>query len=218
MRLVSLTVLPTGAALAAVAPTALETVYGSSLRNQAFPFAILAVTIIFSAQSLLLITTLQAIGRTTHILGINLIAVLISFAAVGLGATALGTTAGAIGRVLLALAMTLLAWFSLRNIIHVPITNGLSKAVILAIVSAVPLVFIDNLLTFNFRLMPLFRVPVLFGVFAICFLAASRILSVFIEADFELLENALPGALRPYLDAIESLLVRSRTGLRQVTV
>src|SRR5207253_866372 len=80
-RLVNLTVLPTGAALAAVAPTALEAVYGSSLRNQAIPFAILAVTIVFSAQSLILVTTLQAVGRTTHVLGISLIAVLIDFAA-----------------------------------------------------------------------------------------------------------------------------------------
>ena len=65
MRLVNLTVLPTGAALAAVAPTALEAVYGNALGNQTVPFAILAATIIFSAQSLLLITTLQAveIGR-----------------------------------------------------------------------------------------------------------------------------------------------------------
>jgi len=64
MRLVNLTVLPTGTALAVIAPTALEAVYGPSLLAGALPFAILAITIIFSAQSLLLITTLQAIGKT----------------------------------------------------------------------------------------------------------------------------------------------------------
>ncbi len=207
-RLVNLTVLPTGAALAAVAPTALEAVYGSSLGNQAIPFAILAVTIVFSAQSLLLITTLQAIGRTAYVLGISLTAVLIDFAAVGLGATALGTTAGAIGRALLALVMTLLAWLSLRNIVHVPITNGLPKAVILAIVSAVPLVLVDDFLTFNFHLPPLFRVPALLGVFAICYLGVSRALPVFTEDDFDLLETALPGFLTPLLRAVERVLVQ----------
>src|SRR5207245_6925920 len=65
-RLINLTVLPTGAALAVIAPTALEAVYGASLGNQAIPFAILAMTLIFSAQSLLLITTLQSVSRPAH--------------------------------------------------------------------------------------------------------------------------------------------------------
>lgn len=207
-RLVNLTVLPTGAALAAIAPTALEAVYGSSLGNQAVPFAILAATIIFSAQGALLITTLQAIGKTSHVLGISLAAVLIDFAAVGLGATALGTTAGAIGRALLALATTLLAWLSLRNLAHVPITNSLSKALILALISSVPLVLVDNFLTLNFRLSPLFRVPALLGVFPICFLGSSRILSAFTGDDFELLGNALPGFLRRPIGILELLIRR----------
>jgi O-antigen/teichoic acid export membrane protein len=217
-RLVNLTVLPTGAALAAVAPTALEAVYGGSLGNQAIPFAILAVTIVFSAESLLLITTLQAIGRTTHVLGISIAAVLIDFATVGLGAPALGTTAGAIGRALLAIAMTLLAWISLRKILQVPLTNGLAKAVTLTIVSAVPLVLVDNFLTSYFRLTPSFRVPVLLGVFAICFLTASRKLSVFSEEDFELFANALPTAVKRYVNKIERVLVRSRSSLGRATV
>src|SRR3989442_3927134 len=105
MRLLNLTVLPTGTALAVIAPTALEAVFGPSLVAGAVPFAILAVTIIFTAQSLLLITALQAIGKTKPILGISLAATIIDLAAVGLGARPLGTTAGAIGRALLAIGM-----------------------------------------------------------------------------------------------------------------
>ncbi len=216
-RLVNLTVLPAGAALAAVAPTALEAVYGSSMRSQGIPFAILAVTIIFSAQSLLLTTTLQAIGRTTYVLGISLIAVVIDFAAVGLGATALGTTAGAVGRALLALVTTLLAWLSLRNIVQVPITHGLSKAVVLAIVSAVPLVLLDNFLTFNFGLTPVLRIPVLLGAFTISFLSGSRAISVFSEDDFELLENALPGFLHGPLRFLEFLAKGNRNVIARIT-
>jgi hypothetical protein len=48
MRLVNLTVLPTGTTLAVITPTALVAVYGSTLLGGAVPFAILAVTIIFS--------------------------------------------------------------------------------------------------------------------------------------------------------------------------
>jgi O-antigen/teichoic acid export membrane protein len=207
MRLVNLTVLPAGAALAAVAPTALEAVYGSSLGNQAIPFAILAITIIFSAQSLLLVTTLQAVGKTTRILGVSLGATIIDLAAVGLGASALGTTAGATGRALLAISMYFLAWVSLRNIVSVPVTNGLPKAAILALISAAPLIPIDNFLALNSHLLPLFRLPALFGVFAISFLGSSRILSAFTEDDFELLDNALPMFLHRPLGVLK-LVVR----------
>jgi O-antigen/teichoic acid export membrane protein len=208
-RLVNLTVLPAGAALAAVAPTALEAVYGSSLGNQAIPFAILAVTIVFSAQSLLLVTTLQAVGKTTSILGISLAATTIDLATVALGASALGTTAGALGRALLAISMTTLAWLSLRTILHAPVTKGLSKAVVLALLSATPLILVDNFLTLSVHLEPILRLPALLAVFGVLFLMASKALHVFSGDDFDLLENALPGFLTPLLRTLERILVAS---------
>ena len=211
MRLVNLTVLPTGAALAVIAPTALEAVYGPSLLAGAIPFAILAITIIFSAQSLLLITALQAIGKTKPILGISLAATIIDLAAVGLGARTLGTTAGAMGRTLLAIVMMVLAWWTLRRVLHVPLTHGLSKALLVSLLSAAPVAIIDYALATNLHLTPPFRLPVLVIVFALCFLIVCRELSVFTEADFELLENALPDAIRPALVMVERFLVRGRT-------
>jgi O-antigen/teichoic acid export membrane protein len=207
-RLVNLTVLPAGAALAAVAPTALQAVY-PSLGNQTVPFAILAVTIIFSAQSLLLTTTLQAIGRTTRILGISLGATIIDLVAVGFGAPALGTTAGAVGRALLTISMSFLAWLSLRSILEAPVTKGLSKALVLALSSAAPLVIVDNVLTLSLHLTPIVRLPVLLAVFAICFLSSSRILSAFTQDDFELFENALPTILQRPLEVIELVVRRN---------
>jgi O-antigen/teichoic acid export membrane protein len=207
-RLVNLTVIPAGVGLAVVAPTALEAVYGSSLGNQAVPFAILAVTIIFSAQSLLLITTLQAVGRTTHILGISLGATIIDLVTVGVGASALGTTAGAIGRALLAVSMLALAWLSLRGILHAPVMKGLSKALILAFFSGAPLILVDNSLTLSLHLAPVVRLPALVAVFTISFLTASRALQVFADDDFDLLENALPLFLTPLLRILERILVQ----------
>jgi O-antigen/teichoic acid export membrane protein len=206
MRLVNLTVLPTGTTLAVIAPTALAAVFPSVAATGAVPFAMLAITIIFSAQSLFLITTLQAIGRTKPILGISLTATIIDLAAVTLGARPLGTTAGAIGRVLLALGTLTLAWWTLRRVLHVPVTNGLSKAVLLSVFTAVPLAMIDYVLATNLHLTPLFRLPTLVIVFALSFLIVSRELSVFTEDDFALLETALPRVLIPYLDMVERLL------------
>ena len=215
MRLVNLTVLPTGTALAVIAPTALEAVYGPSLSAGALPFAILAITIIFSAQSLLLITTLQAIGKTKPILMISLAATIIDLAAVALGARPLGTTAGAIGRALLALGMMTLAWWTLRRVLQVPLSHGLSKALPVTIFTAASLAIIDYALAVNLHLTPLFRLPVLVLVFVLSFLTVSRKLSVFTEADFDLLENALPSVLKPALDVVECLLVRGRMESRQ---
>jgi O-antigen/teichoic acid export membrane protein len=211
MRLVNLTVLPTGTALAVIAPTALEAVYGPSLLAGAIPFAILAITIIFSAQSLLLITTLQAIGKTKPILGISVAATIIDLAAVGLGARPLGTTAGAIGRALLVIGMMTLAWWTLRRVLHVPITQGLSKALLVAIFTAAPLAIVDYALTTNFHVVPLYRLPALVIVFTLSFVIVSRELSVFTEADFELLENAVPRFLVPQLRVLERILLRDIT-------
>src|SRR3989441_7039320 len=211
MRLVNLTVLPTGTALAVIAPTALEAVYGPSLVAGAVPFAILAVTIIFSAQSLLLITALQAIGKTKPILGISLAATIFDLAAVGLGARPLGTTAGAIGRALLAITMMILAWWTLRRVLHVPLTHGLSKALLVSVLSAVPVAIIDYALATNLHATPLVRLPALVIVFALSFLLACRQLSVFTEDDFELLENALPQNLGRFLHVLERFLVNRST-------
>jgi len=218
MRLVNLTVLPTGTALAVIAPTALEAVYGPSLLAGALPFAILAITIIFSAQSLLLITTLQAVGKTKPILLISLAATVIDLAIVAVLARQLGTTAGAIGRALLAIVMMTLAWSTLRRVLHVPLTHGLSKALLLAMLTAAPLAIIDYVLVTNLHLAPLFRLPVLVIVFALSFLIVSRQFSVFTETDFDLLENALPHAMRSSLDVIERLLVGEKIDPIQGTI
>ena len=211
MRLVNLTVLPTGTALAVIAPTALEAVYGPSLVAGAVPFAILAATIIFSAQSLLLITTLQAIGKTKPILGISLAATILDLSAVGLGARPLGTTAGAIGRALLAIGMMTLAWWRLRRVLHVPLTHGLSKALLVSVCSAVPVAIIDYALATNLHVTPLVRLPALGIVFALSFLLVCRQLFVFSETDFQLLENALPRILGRLLDLLERFLVNRTT-------
>jgi hypothetical protein len=91
----------------------------------------------------------------------------------------------------------------------------LSKALLVAILTAAPLAIIDYALATNLHLTPLYRLPVLVTVFAFSFLIVSRQLSIFTEADFDLLENALPHALIPSLDMMERLLVREKVGLKR---
>ncbi len=96
--------------------------------------------------------------------------------------------------------MMTLAWWTLRRVLRVPITRGLSKALLVAILTATILAIVDYVLATNLHVTPLFRLPALVIVFALSFLIVSRQLSVFTGADFELLENALPRVLRPALD------------------
>jgi len=103
-----------------------------------------------------------------------------------------------------------LAWGTLRRALHVPLTHGLSKALLLAILTATPLAIVDYDLATNLHYAALFRLPILIVIFTITFLVVSRQFSVFMGADFELLGNALPHVARPSLDTMERLLVRGR--------
>jgi hypothetical protein len=86
---------------------------------------------------------------------------------------------------------------------------------LVAIFTAATIAIVDYSLATNLHLTPLFRLPLLVAVFVFSFLIVSRQLSVFTEADFDLLENALPHALRPSLDMIERLLVRENVDLER---
>jgi hypothetical protein len=72
---------------------------------------------------------------------------------------------------------------------------------------------IDYALATNLHATPLVRLPALVIVFALSFLVVSRQLSVFTQADFELLGNALPRNLGRFLDVLERFLVSRRIGL-----
>ncbi len=107
--------------------------------------------------------------------------------------------------------MMLLAWWTLRPVLHAPLTMGLSKGLLLSVFTAAPLAIIDYTLTTNLHLTQLVRLPSLVIVFALSFLVVCWQLSVFTETDFELLENALPRFLARPLGVLEHVLVRRMT-------
>ena len=207
-RLVNVIVLPLGVSLASVAPTALEIVYGPSLAGQAVPFALLTLTVIFSAQGAILVAALQAVGRTKPLLKVYLVATILDLLAVALLAKSLGTSAGAIGRVILGFSIVLLAYRSLRPALDVSVTHGLFKAVLLAVGTGIPLLVTDQVMTHQLLLMPLFRLPAILGVFVASFLITSRTFAIFGETDFTLLKSALPIITHRYVGFIQRLLVR----------
>jgi len=212
-RLTNLAVLPLGAALAAIAPTAIELVYGPTYTSQAGIFAILALATIFTAQGAILTISLQAIGRTRQVLTVTLVSTVVGLLTVAATVAVLGTLGGAIGRMVLAAGTVILARWSLGSSVKTHTENALPIAVLLAVGVGVPLAIVDDLLIGH--LSPFRRLPILIAVFVLAFLSISRAFSIFRTSDFAILKDALPHRFHPQLRAIEHLIVgRKKDGSR----
>src|SRR5437879_8105292 len=178
-RLINLTVLPIGSALAAITPTALDIVYGATYVGEALTLSILALSSIFVAQGVLLVTTLQAVGHTRRYLVVTLVSTIAFMGFVGFAALPLGTLSGAIGRALLSILIVALARFSLRHEVSTHIDSALSKAIPLAAGVGLPLLALDQFFLLYHSVRPVFQLVILFGLFAVLYGGISRRLRVF---------------------------------------
>jgi len=210
-RLTNLAVLPLGAALAAIAPTAIELVYGPTYVNQAGVFAILALAAIFTAQGAILTTSLQAVGRARQVLVVTLVSTVVGLLVVITTARFVGTLGGALGRIILSIGTVILARRSMGSSVKTHTENALPIAILLAVGVGGPLAIVDDLLIGH--LSPFRRLPILVGVFVLAFLAISRTFRIFRASDFGILKDALPHRFHPQLRAIEHLIVgRKKSG------
>jgi O-antigen/teichoic acid export membrane protein len=209
-RLINLTVLPLGAALAAISPTAIEIVYGNQYTGESLTLSILAVTSIFVAEGALLVTALQAVGHTRQYLIVTLSSTLIFIGFVGATASFLGTTAGAIGRALLSLLIVLFSILALRKTISTGTGSSMRKAIPLAVAVSLPLLAVDQyFLRFSHPayLRPIVQLGILFVLFVGLFGFFSRQIKVFHHGDFAMLHDVLPHRLRPTLKRIQRIMV-----------
>jgi O-antigen/teichoic acid export membrane protein len=204
-RLTNLAVLPLGAALAAIAPTAIELVFGPTYVGQSGIFAILALATIFTAQGAILTTSLQAVGRTRQVLVVTFFSTVVGLLMVVTTARFVGTLGGALGRIILSVGTVILARHSLGSSVKTHTENALPIAILLAVGVGVPLAIVDSLLIDY--LSPFRRLPILLGVFVLAFLAISRAFKIFRASDFGILKDALPHRFHPQLRAIEHLIV-----------
>ncbi len=97
-RLTNLAVLPLGASLAAIAPTAIGLIYTAPYVTQSLVFAILSLGSILTAQAAILTISLQAIGRAKRALTVTMSSTIAGLIVVVMTATVLGPLGGAIGR------------------------------------------------------------------------------------------------------------------------
>jgi len=199
-RLINVIVLPICVGLAAVAPSAIEVVYGPALVGQSIPFVMLVLATIFSAQGAILVMVLQATGNTRPLLKIFPIATVLDLATVFFGAEAFSTLAGAAGRVVLAVATFTLAWQSLRLTVRPPVLQDLDRGLILAFTIGILLFATNQLLTYTVVVRPLIRLPVIVTVFCVSFMLLCKKLKALREEDFDAIETATPKFLHGFIN------------------
>jgi O-antigen/teichoic acid export membrane protein len=203
-RLTNLAVLPLGASLAAIAPTAIGLVYTAPYLTQSLVFAVLSLGSILTAQAAILTISLQAIGRARRALAVTMSSTIAGLIVVGITASVLGPLGGAIGRLVTGSGTVILARQALESEAETHTGEALPKALLLAAGTSVPLALIDFIMIGHIG--TTFRLPILIIVFAISFLAISRRFHIFKAADFALLKDTLPHRFHPQLRAIEHLM------------
>src|SRR2546422_2349735 len=212
-RLINLTVLPIAASLAAVSPTALEIAFGKTLVPEATTFSILVLTALFTAQGLLLVTTLQALAKTKLLLGITLVATTLDLGFVLVAAASLGTIAGALGRLLLAASTFSLAYIAVHRGVPLKTSNGFLQALVLAIGTSIPLLVADQILMHTYNLAAIQRLPVMIMIFVSSLILMNRKLSIFTRDDFAIAHHVLPRRLRVLTGLVEYLTISGQKPL-----
>ena len=203
-RLTNLAVLPLGASLAAIAPTAIGLVYPTAYVTQSLVFAILSLGSILTAQAAILTISLQAIGRAGRALAVTMSSTIVGLIVVGITAVFLGPLGGAIGRLVTGTGTVILARRSLESETKTHTGAALPKALLLAAGTGVPLLVADNLMIGH--LGTSLRLPILVVIFIVGFLSIGRRFRVFRAADFALLKDSLPHRFHPQLRAIEHIM------------
>jgi O-antigen/teichoic acid export membrane protein len=203
-RLTNLAVLPLGASLAAIAPTAIGLIYTAPYVTQSLVFAVLSLGSILTAQAAILTISLQAIGRAKRALTVTMSSTIAGLIVVVITATVLGPLGGAIGRLVTGSGTVILARRSLEREAKTHTGAALPKALLLAAGTSLPLLIIDDIMIGH--LGTTLRLPILTVIFAVAFLVISRRFRIFRAADFALLKDSLPHRFHPQLRAIEHLM------------
>jgi len=206
-RLLNILVLPIGASLAAISPTAITIAYGPAYIEGVAPFALLTATAILPAYVSINTSTLQAIAETKVLAKIGLASAIIDIALVTILVKPLGANGAALARTTMFLTAFILMQKALASRAQIKIDpTHFRKTIALAAIVALPLAALDYTLTHPYPVNPITRL-ILEGIFFLIIYAVSlRIFRIIEVGDFELLRKALPHRLEKTLTMIEAFI------------
>jgi len=220
-RLLNILILPIGASLAAISPTAIRIAYGPAYIEGAVPFALLTATAILPAYISINTSTLQAIAETKVLAKIGAASAIIDIALVAVLVKPFEANGAALARTAMFLTAFLLTQKILAAKAQIRINlSHFTKTIALAVVVALPLAAVDYTLTYLYATNPITRL-ILEGIsFLVVYTISLRLFKVAQREDFELLKKALPHQLEKILNIIESFITyrTTQTGCEDVTV
>jgi len=207
-RLLNILILPIGASLAAISPTAITIAYGQTYIEGSFPFALLTATAILPAYVSINTSTLQAIAETKVLAKIGAASAIIDIALVAILVKPLGANGAAIARTAMFLTAFILMQKTLASKAQIKIDlSHFAKTMALAAVVALPLAGIDYTLTYLYAINQVTRL-ILEGIsFLTVYTISLRLFKIVERGDLELLKKALPHQLEKILKMLEGLII-----------
>ena len=207
-RLLNILILPIGASLAAISPTAITIAYGQTYIEGSFPFALLTATAILPAYVSINTSTLQAIAETKVLAKIGAASAIIDIALVAVLVKPLGANGAALARTAMFLTAFILMQKTLALKAQIKIDlSHFAKTMALAAIVALPLAAIDYTLTYPYPINPITRL-ILEGIsFLTVYTISLRLFRIVERGDLELLKKALPHQLEKILKMLEGLII-----------
>ena len=200
-------ILPSSITLAIIAPTALTFFYGPNYTEGAIPLGILSISTILIAIRSLFATTLTAMGKTTQILKINIIAAISSISLFITFVPFLEITGAALARLATQAIMLIITVYLLKEEIKIRLDKDAFWKSAVAVTALVPLLLIIELIL-SPRLTTTQTLVTEMLIALVIYLFMLYVLKALKNQDFQLLKQALPKPLTKYIDIIERIIVR----------
>lgn len=203
-RVLNVSVIPIGFALAAISYTAVGVAYGPTYLAAAIPFAILVGSSIVPAYASLMTVTLQAIGWTRPLIRIWSAAALTEVVLTAGLVLPLGVAGSAVARLCMSGVAVVLAYSCVKGEWWPRIDwHSLAKGIVVSALVALVLFPFDFLTGGAFHIRPLIRVLLDGVVFLLMYAVGLIALKPLVPQDLDLLRANLPAGFHRWLDVIE---------------
>ena len=203
-RILNVSVLPVGFALAAVSGTAVTVAYGRAYLGASIPFALIVASYIVPAYLALMAVTLQATANTRPLIVIWGIAALTEVVLTAALVLPLNLVGSAVARVGMSLVGVLVAFSYVKGEWWPAIDRAsLTKGLTISALGAVILFTFDSFAVNAIQVTPLGRILLEGGAFVVVYAGGLIALKPLIPQDIDLLRSALPSRFRSWLDPIQ---------------
>ena len=210
-RILNVSVLPVGFALAAVSGTAVTVAYGKAYLGATIPFAIIVASWIVPAYLSLMVVTLQATARTRPLVTISGAAALTEVVLTAALVLPLNVIGSAVARVGMSLVGVLVAFSYVKGERWPTIDRtSLLKGLGLSALAGGILFTFDSFAANALQVSPLSRILLEAGVFVIVYTGGMIALKPLTSRDIDLLRSALPPSFRSWLDPVQHWLTSLR--------